>query len=115
MTYGKRVSKWLVKGLCSAAATIASVELAFFGVWAYTNVAPEDKWELIELLVIIPLLLSFLSLVPTTFFATSPYDNEMLRCERKLPRSMRDARTSFLLGALLAGFSVIIVVLLDWK
>jgi hypothetical protein len=104
-----------VEGLCSAAATVASLGLAFFGVWGYTNATTDDTWEYRELWVIVPVLLSFLSLASTTLFATWPYDKDCLLKAGKLPWSMRVARISFLLGTVLAGFAFIMVLWLDWR
>src|SRR5215475_269043 len=95
-----------VSGLCSPAATVFSLELAFIGLWGFGNPGP---WRDEHLWVLGLAFISFILLILAPWFATQRHD-----VDARLPKGISWARLWLLCGASFAGLAVSTAFVQDW-
>jgi hypothetical protein len=86
-----------VQGICSSASTIFALGMAFLGYWGFSD--HQNHWLPVHMWVLLPALVSFISLGATPILATKPKKEEDLNPARH----SLTVGISFLIGALIAA------------
>jgi multisubunit Na+/H+ antiporter MnhB subunit len=95
-----------VQAISSASIALLALLIAYIG---YTSLKNPDPWRLIDLFIqIIPCIVAAISLAMVPWLATRP------RAPAEAQRSIRQARGSFLFGALAALTAMLIPLLYDF-
>ena len=62
-----------IQGLCSSAATIFALGMAFLGYWGFTN---NEPWQRADVIVLFPALIGFLCLALVPWIITRPVKDD---------------------------------------
>ena len=85
---GKSAPQCSIPGLCSAAATIFALVMAFLGYWGFANPEP---WKAKDILVVVPAFAGFAFLALVPWLITRPTEHDETG-------DLQKGRRSFLVG-----------------